>query len=190
MASQGPNNPTAAVDDTSSGSRVWSNPTNVFSSNNTYAQASTFLATNVTHGLKVTGFGFTVPTGSTINGIVMEAERHCDSVGSIPDEDSIGDTVVRLLKGGTQVGNNYRVLGGVSPWSSGDVYRTYGGTTDLWGTTWTAEEVNSPNFGCWIQAEISSTVGNTSARVDHVRITTYYTPSAGGAPEQAMFLVS
>lgn len=77
------------------------------------------------------------------------------------------DQTVRLLKAGVITGNNYAQSG--SAWTTTDTYTTYGGATDLWGTTWTETEVNASNFG----AVFSASVQNGTARVDHMRITIY-----------------
>lgn len=77
------------------------------------------------------------------------------------------DQTVRLLKGGVVTGNNYAQSG--SAWTTTDTYTTYGGASDLWGTTWSETEVNASNFG----AVFSASVQNGTARVDHLRITIY-----------------
>lgn len=67
------------------------------------------------------------------------------------------------------VGNNYAQLG--TGWPFVDTYTSYGGPLDMWGTTWNHLEVNDPQFGALIQANVLS----GTAFVDHMRITIYTT---------------
>lgn len=166
MPSQGPNSPTAAANDTSAGTRAWETPGNVFGSDNAYAQASAPSVTALTYYLKATGFGFTVPSGATINGIVVEIERRASG--------TVKDASVRLYKGGALAGADRGDL--ETAWPTSDASRTYGGATDLWGTTWTPADVNSSTFGVGLQAQMSPLA---QALVDHIRVTVYYTEAPG-----------
>jgi len=53
----------------------WSNPDNVPSSDNAYASANVGCATDQSHYLKASNFGFSLPAGAIILGIVVEIER-------------------------------------------------------------------------------------------------------------------
>jgi Secretion system C-terminal sorting domain len=77
------------------------------------------------------------------------------------------DSEVRIIKTGSIIGNNYALTN--SPWPTADTYVAYGGNTDLWGTTWTFSNINNPNFG----AAISANILNGIVQVDHIRITVY-----------------
>lgn len=55
-------------------------------------------------------------------------------------------------------------------WPDADAYQTYGSSSNLWGTSWSPLDINSPAFGLSFQANAS----NSIASVDHVRITVYY----------------
>jgi hypothetical protein len=77
------------------------------------------------------------------------------------------DNSVRLIKGGTITGSNYAQT--TLAWPATDAYATYGGCSNLWGTTWTDSDINSSSFG----AVLSASVQNGTARVDHMRITIY-----------------
>ena len=79
------------------------------------------------------------------------------------------DNSVRLVKGGTITGSNYAKP--TVSWPTGDTYETYGGATDLWGTTWTPADINDPNFG----VVLSAIVQGNSLQVDHISITVYTT---------------
>jgi hypothetical protein len=77
------------------------------------------------------------------------------------------DGEVRVIRTGSIIGNNYALTN--SPWPTVDTYVSYGGITDLWGTTWTFSNINNPNFG----AAISARILNGIVQVDNIRITVY-----------------
>jgi membrane-associated phospholipid phosphatase len=77
------------------------------------------------------------------------------------------DNSVQLEKSGTAVGNDYGLTGNY--WPLVDAYTSYGGPTDLWGTTWSFTEINNNNFGAISRCNIP----NGSAEVDHYRMTVY-----------------
>jgi hypothetical protein len=116
--------------------------------------------------LDVTGFGFNLPAGSTISGITAEVERAASNSNSIEDYD------VYLLKAGAPSGND---KASTTDWTTLDSTRTYGGSTDLWGTTWTEAQVEASNFGLRLKAR-NLTTSSRAAYVDHVEIRVYYTP--------------
>jgi hypothetical protein len=78
---------------------------------------------------------------------------------------------VRLLKGGSPVGNTQDILAisGQSDCST-SAFRTVGSPADLWGTSWTASDINAANFGVRLT---KLGTGGTSY-VDSVRITVEY----------------
>ena len=175
MANQVKNGGTFA-DDSAVGTETWSNPSNAQTSNDSYASASVLsvIAINtITHYLKVTNFGFTIPTGATINGVLARIERKADIDGS-PDGAGAQDNIVKLVKGGTVSGNNKQVT---NFYPDVDTYRSYGGSADLWGLTFTYTDINASNFGIVLSSKgITSGSGETvTITVDHIELTVYYT---------------
>ena len=168
MASQGPNNPTAAAS-VDGANIAWSNPSNIFTSNLTYATSSISNA-HPTQYLQGTSYGFTIPAGATINGIVVGVQKY----GEV--DQTFTDLTVQLIKGGVRTGTNKANT--VTTWAaSPGGYTTYGtGLTDLWGTTWTDTDINSTGFGIAFQAQ-SNDPSAFIAYVDNIQITVYYTPS-------------
>lgn len=79
------------------------------------------------------------------------------------------DNAVRLRKALGAVGVDRAQTG--TEWPTADTYVSYGGATDLWGTTWTNTEINQASFG----AMLSARVQNGTAQVDHMRITVFTT---------------
>lgn len=153
-------------ENTSLGTISWANPNGALTSDNSRATANALILGNVSHYMFVTDFGFTLPTTAIICGIEAEIERSATGLFQ-----NVTDNSVRLIKGGAVVGNNQAAAG---TWPSSDAYRTYGGAADLWGTTWTYNDINSANFGIAIAATLNGIAVLPSARIDHVRITVHY----------------
>jgi Tfp pilus assembly protein PilX len=143
----------------------WTTSSNVYSSNNARATA-TLAASAQSANLDVTGFAFNLPTGSTVVGIEATIERMASNSNSIEDYD------VYLLKAGAPSGND---KANTTDWTTSDATRTYGGGTDLWGTTWTEAQVEASNFGVRLKA-LNLTTSSRTASVDHVTLRVYYNP--------------
>jgi len=166
--------PTIGADNSAVGTISWATDGNVLASDDTYAIASG-VGGGTTHYIKVSSFGFTVPTydaGTTINGIKVEVERksNLDTAG-----DHTTDSRVHIVKADGTVGTTDKA-DGATYWPTADAYKTYGGTSDLWGETWTYADMNDVDFGMVISAFMTSS--NVTARIDHIRITVYYTPNS------------
>lgn len=121
-----------------------------------------------------------IPNGATIEGIKIYIDRYNSFTGD--GTVTITDDAIYLTKNGNDTVGNNKSVGTVWPSNDTDTYATYGGVSDLWGTTWTASEINNDNFGVMIGPTIEF-VGLTgengsSAKVDHVYIEITY---AGGS---------
>ena len=158
------------ADDTSIGTCTWSNTDRVVASDDSRSTCGT--GTNAdTHYLKATGFNFAIPTGATITGIKVEIEAGANYFGGVTENS------IKIVKGGTITGTEKstgRTMEGPSVEFAPpiDAYYSYGGSTDLWGLTWTAADINSSSFG--IAASYHGAYAGSSAVVDHMRITVYY----------------
>jgi len=122
----------------------------------------------VSYYLRASNFGFSIPTGATINGIKVEIEQALDTGANAIE------SAVRIVKADGSIGTTNKSTGATVP--SSDTYVTYGGASDLWGETWTSTDINDTDFG--VVFSVSGTAGNTL--VDHVRITVYYSTTQGG----------
>jgi len=69
MAIQGPNNPGTMADDSTVGISSWQDINNAIIEDGT--PSSTSGKNEQTHYLKATNFGFSIPSGATINGITQ-----------------------------------------------------------------------------------------------------------------------
>lgn len=173
MASTVATFPGTGADDAGVGTIAWSDPGNVTAEDG--ATVNAVLATGeITHYLLATNFGFSIPSGSTINGIVVSWRKQ----GAF----SVMDHRVRIIKGGV-IGSTDKAS--ISPWSSSLANTSYGtGTTDKWGETWTAADINAATFGAAIAATEPGS-GNTAA-IDRVTIVVHYNPPSGGGGSFSM----
>lgn len=178
----GPNSPTSVVD-AGGGTNSWSNVNNSLVSDNVYATCNVTAGAPSTGKLTFTEFGFNIPSEATILGLYFEAEGKID-IG-------ISNTV-RFIPVLTSAERGTQSL--VSPgFTTSDTYivgPSGGSTSHLWGTTWTAKQINDPSFGFSVQC---SAVGTRTFSVDHARATIYYTvnTNVGGAfGKEFMFEIS
>lgn len=166
MTTQGPLAAGTGADDSSVGTIAWSSPGNITSSNDTYASV-TITASAISHYLKATNFGFTIPAGSTINGISVSIERKKSGTGTIKDSQ------LRIVKGGS-IGATDRA-DTATAWPTSDTVATYGSGSDLWGETWTSTDINASTFGVALSATETDPTNPAAASVDFISITVTYT---------------
>ena len=122
-----------------------------------------------------------IPNDATIEGIKIYIDRYNSFTGD--GTVIITDNAIYLTKNGTDTVGNNKSVGTVWPSTDTDTYATYGGVSDLWGTTWTASEINNDNFGVMIgpTIEFDGLTGEngSSAKVDHVYIEITYAGGSG-----------
>lgn len=157
------------------GTVQWSNTSNLYTSDNIYASLTTTEKGKETYEITAGGFGFSIPSNAVINGILVEVERYYTSsgAGTVTDQD-----ITLLDQNGVQSGT-IKNPGLAWPASDAGTYQSYGGPTDLWGSTIAYSQINDPDFGIAYSAKTSNTNGNTwNLYIDHVRITIYYSISS------------
>lgn len=168
----GPNYPTIAVSD-GSGSIAWTNTSNVFVHDGSYASAG-FGSGQTSDRLQVTGFFFGCLEASdiygSISGIQVDIYMYVQA-----SHGTINQTTVMLLKNGTLTGYNRTTGGAISSSAS---YVSFGGSSDLWG--WSpgpnGQDLARTNFGVAFAG--TSTNGKNDGGtlyVDDIRITVWYT---------------
>ena len=176
-ASQGPlaGTPPATVNTSvPSGNSTWSNLANLFSA--TLSSSTTYIAglyfNYRSYYIVGQGFGFSIPVGATINGIVVTLQsRAVDPTLS----GNARDYSVKIVKNNIITGTDKSTLALIN--LSTFANRTYGSSTDLWGTTWTAADINNSNFGIAYSAELPTQAKNfVEVTVRNLRITVHYTP--------------
>lgn len=149
------------------GGANWTNPGRAVSSNDSYATTSVDGTTS--DPLQCVDFGFSIPLGSTVTGIEVFVERRSSSTGNGGSRDAS----LFLVKNGASVGANRATT---TTYTTGDVSEGHGSSGDLWGTTWTPNDINAANFGTVFTATKPNSAGGAhTVSVDHIYITVYYT---------------
>lgn len=158
------------LDNTTTGTRTWSNPSYAQSSNDQRATAATSAAGKLeySHYLWGRNFAFSIPDGSPITGILVQIEASKSATANT----YAGDNIVRLLKGGVLVGSNKAA----NSYTTTDTTYNYGGSGQMWEITLTEAEVEAFGFGVAISCYVDSSeaLGNAQAQIDYVSITVYY----------------
>ncbi len=167
----GPNSPASVINTFAGGEKDWIDPSNATTSNNVYATAGTSSSCCdfATEWLQSTDFGFAIPGDATVDGILAEVEASQDVGGGTASLDP-----PRIVKGGTRIFDPAKTSQNVT---TSDVYYSFGGSSDLWNTTWSASDINASNFGFAVAGTLPAVDGIT-LRVDHTRVTVYYNGSA------------
>ena len=162
MADTGWKSPAAVATVPRVGAVDWSDPTNVYTSNNQYATASFSAFIGHTYYLDATDFTMGVPAGATINGVNVEVEKSASAKG-------VSDETVQLIKRGTAQGENKAIP---LDYPASDAYISYGGSTDMWELSLPVEDINASNFGLRFAVQGAN---GTNVSIDHIRIKVYYT---------------
>jgi hypothetical protein len=138
-----------------------------------YAVATVAVAYWHSHYLKATNFGFSIPSGATINGILVEIEKKANGYHGYDDN-------VKIVKADGTLGTTNKADNS-NLWEITDTYHSYGSSSNLWGETWDDTKINDVDFGVAISARNNTNgLGNTLS-VDHIRITVTYTASASAS---------
>jgi hypothetical protein len=144
----------------------WTNSQNIYDDDSDYATA-VVAASGTSPNLLATGYGLSIPSGSAINGIQVKVFRFA-SAGN-----ALKDLTIQLLKAGVPVGSNKATS---SWWQTGaSSNASYGANNDVWGTTWTGDDVNNAGFGVEVAAQNASG-SSATGYVDAVQIIVTYTP--------------
>lgn len=170
MATAGPNaSGTQANTDRGASNPAWGVPGNAAASDNVRTTATLLSGTSPTSDyLDLTNFGFSIPSGATINGVTVAIERSVSFASNSQDE------TVQLIKGGTAQGTNKADT--ATNWPTTEASVNYGGVADLWALSLTDADVNASNFGVRIAAKTTS--ASSTAQIDFVTITITYTAAA------------
>ena len=146
---------------------AWSSPGNITADDAFVAQC-TIPAGDESDYLLAQSFGFSIPSGATVDGIEVLVKRY--GMGTCEDFS------IRLLDHtATQVGDNQALI--AVSWPGMESPTTYGNPTDDWSAGLTWDQVNDEQFGVAIQA---TSAGGATALVGYVEITVYY---SGGVDE-------
>ena len=160
-ADTGYNSPGTMGEDTTTGTVSWTNPNNAKANDGIYATVTVGPAT-YSYLLKATNFEFSVPAGATINGVITKTEAH--------------DTYTKYMYGAQLVkdGSLTGTARGFDYIKTSDADYTWGNSTDLWGATLAATDVNASDFG-YVHGSYGGGAWGTTTSVDWMRMTVYYT---------------
>lgn len=150
----------ASSDDCDSGPS-WTNPERAIDNNTLFALVTMRNTTPISECLDVTGMtGGSFPCLETVNGV--EVKIRVDASAN----NAVNDSTVMLLLNGSPVGVD-KATG--TTFSTTSTTYTYGGITDLWGTSISADDILNGQLGVRFQAGWVS--GVRQARVEYVEMT-------------------
>ena len=151
---------------TSDGNASWSNTGNALVDDG--ASATVFVdapAQTFSNYLKVTDRIQKIPSGATVDGIIVEIQISQETGLTL-----VRDFTVYVLKGAT-------LSTPVVDISSVGIVG-FGNSTDLWGLSWTAADINASDFG--VKVNIDNGGSDVTWGIDYINTTIYYTYSETG----------
>lgn len=164
---QWPNSPGTMADDATVAGSVWSLLDRAKVSDNSFSVSNSGTNTH-SHYLKATNFLFSIPSGATINGILIKVQKKA-SVSSAFQH--FVDYLVNIVKSDGTFGITNRAdLTTYRPTTKVEV--SYGSSTDLWGEVWSENDINNSNFGVALS---TTNTNSNSPSIDYISITVYYT---------------
>ncbi len=170
----------SVVNEDSVGFLNWANPENAIHDDGETADAAAqnggaSQTSVLTNYLMATDFNFNIPDGAEILGIEVEVSRYFN-LGS--GSGYIDESRAYLVKDEDTIGDNY--AGGGGGWSDSPGNAVYGGDDDLWGESWTADDINSSDFGFALSVFLVMDPATTmTASVDHIAMNVYYHDPGG-----------
>ncbi|OGN92506.1 MAG: hypothetical protein A2Z75_08970 [Chloroflexi bacterium RBG_13_50_10] len=142
----------------SSTSGNWDSPTNAYSNNNSNAQD------DPGDVQQYCGYGFSIPSDATIDGIVVGLEDA--HYINLPGSDTGAIAVELSWNGGT----TWTSTGNQQVLTSSEVDYFLGGSSNLWGHAWTVSEINS-NLCVRLTAPVTN---NRAVELDWLPVTIYF----------------
>lgn len=148
----------------SDGDTAWSNRGNAASSNNVYMTASLGSGTKSTHTGLFTNFAASIPSGATITGVAVQAERKASNNTRGKDQ------TVQLIIGGSQAGDN---KANATAYTTSDVTVSYGGAGDLWSNAISQAQAIASDFGVAFRSNNNAN-GTSTISIDMVQLKIFY----------------
>jgi hypothetical protein len=142
----------------------WVNPENAYSSDNQYADCG---LTEPQHAYQdYYNFDFGIPPNVIIQGIEVRCEGHTTDTGQMW-------WILRLSGDGGSTWSAYRDSPDVNLNTDTTVY--IGGSSDLWGESWTPSSFSNANFRLWICPLSLPWPPADAHHLDHIQVKVYYT---------------
>lgn len=172
-----------AAANTSTGSEDWFGPSGATgASNSSGAETIGSAGGQTSYYLRLSNFGFSIPSGSTINGVRVQM-RVAQVTDVITPATCSGITAsfnrVRLVNESGTIGTTDKAASTAvindASWNPYD----FGGTSDSWSGEATAINWNDTDSGFVVSIAWTGTTGTCRTLIDSVNILVDYTPPAG-----------
>lgn len=147
----------------------WTNPGNITAEDDVFASISLSSTATLGDYIRADQFGFDIPTGATIDGIVAYPSIKASVAGVFLDYSVV------MLKGGTPPAGGDDKKDTSNYWPTTETLRSYGGPTDLWNVSWAASDINASTFGFAVRPTYTSAYSSATAYVDYMAMLIYYT---------------
>lgn len=118
--------------------------------------------------LQVSNLGLVVSPHKVVTGIQVSVTRKAQVAAAIKDN------LAKLIKADGTFGATNKADTGTS-WLLTDFTKSYGGEGDTWGETITGADLNDTDFGFIIQVKNSSLGANSTASVELITMTIWFT---------------
>ena len=182
--SEGPNTAKVAVDDASSGTVAWVNPTDAEVLDAAYATVTVATlppGVDVSHYLALSGYGKAVPANATVFGVGVDVTGHYTSTGPP------GILTLTLLKAGVVQPASQKIDPISTTYGPADITVLHGGSTDHWNIPLSPADINDPGFGVVLQIIVTIGLGTTTTFfVDAVTLTVWYGTPLGGTSSRGL----
>lgn len=166
------------------GTNSWSSTTSANALDGVFSSCNLTGSAQTSANLTTSTYGFTIPTGATINGFTVIPTWKYSSGGGI-----ITDVTVNLNITGAVGTSDNKATNTALP-TPGALNSTYGSSSDLWGYSSIDETmINATTFGATIQVKSSVGAVNTTAFVDAITIGVWYNYTPAGEPQQQIYVV-
>jgi hypothetical protein len=156
---------------------AWSNPGGITAPGGSAAEAPVTTRNGITDYILATNYGFALPTTAQVEGLQYDVRLRSQNA-----IEYFHDNLIQAVKGGViQTTNRARPKSSNWPDNVLGIYQyvTFGGPTDLFGTTWLYSDINLATSGLAISAQLEGPASSTIAFIDHVRCTVYWTDGEG-----------
>ena len=156
-------------DNASIGTVTWTAPNNIIGDDNGLKATASGGASTVSHYLRASNFGISLPSGSTINGLEVRFQAH---------------RTVSTFLSSISIFNDSGATAGTAKTPSvdltavSDTVHQYGGSGDLWGLTPTEAQVEDSDWGYGFSITGTPNLTGTS---DFAEIKIYFTPATCGS---------
>ena len=154
--------------------KIWNSPSQITADDTLATQIQSIFDGDDTYQLKGSNVGLAIPGGDVIDGIEIRMNLWEAGAGTGTIEE------VFLVDEGGVVGSTNRAGGETMSTSTANL-DDYGGSTDLWGDTWSEADVEDVDFG-FVCRQTHHGTGSTGHKCDYFAMKVYHsTPAAAGS---------